>query len=165
MEESHNIYDQLIEEYTAQIAQDPDNAAVLYNKRGVCYYNKGDYNTAVADFTNAIEAQGDLVNAYDNRGASYHKQGLYDQAIIDCQKALELNPNYANAYYNLACNYCMQKDKEKALQCLENALEKGFKDFDHLEIDDDLNFIREEPGFKTLMETYEKEPLESIGMF
>ncbi|BBM88035.1 tetratricopeptide repeat protein [Candidatus Uabimicrobium amorphum] len=163
MEESHNVYDQLIADYTAQIEQNP--TAESYNKRGVCHYNKGDYDTAIADFTKAIEVQGDFANAYDNRGACYHKQELYEQAIADCNKALQLNPNYANAYYNLACNYCMQKDKAKALECLENALENGFKDFDHLELDDDLNFIREDQEFKNLMDSYEKEPLESIGMF
>ena len=165
MEEPDNVYDQMIEDYTQKINSDPENAAAYYNKRGVCYYNKGDYDQAIADCTKAIEVDPNYHNAYDNRGVSYHKKEMYGKAIEDYSKAIELNPSYANSYYNLSCNYCMQNDKEKALAYFRIALEKGFSDFDHLELDDDLNLIREEQEFKNLIEEY-KEPLDySIGMF
>ena len=102
MEESHNIYDQLIEEYTAQIAQDPDNAAVLYNKRGVCYYNKGDYNTAVADFTKIIKIEPENLIHYFKRGVYLQNIRRHKSAIKDFSKILEIEPKNAIKFVKIA---------------------------------------------------------------
>ena len=64
------------------------------------YYLKGEYDSAIVDYTKAIELNPDYAEAYNNRGVAYHLKKEYDSAIIDFSKAIELNPDYAIAYNN-----------------------------------------------------------------
>ncbi len=76
------------------------NDAGAYNKRGVAYARKGQYDQAISDFNKALEINPRYATAYYNRGVAYARKGQYDQAISDFTKALEINPRYATAYYN-----------------------------------------------------------------
>ena len=51
---------------TALIAQDPKNAAALYN-RGYAYDHKGQYDLAIADYTHAIALKPNYADAFINR--------------------------------------------------------------------------------------------------
>ena len=64
----------------------PDDAEAYLNS-GNAYYEKGDYDRALADFNKAIELQPDLADAYNNRGLAYHIKRDYDRAIADLDKA------------------------------------------------------------------------------
>jgi uncharacterized membrane protein YGL010W/thiol-disulfide isomerase/thioredoxin len=57
----------------------------------------------------------------------------------------------AHAFYNMACAQCLSGKRDQALDTLKNAIEAGFYDWQHLEKDDDLKTIREEPRFKDLV--------------
>jgi tetratricopeptide (TPR) repeat protein len=46
-------------------------------------FNNGDLDTAIADYTKAIELKPDLAEAYFNRGIEYEKLGQRDKAIAD----------------------------------------------------------------------------------
>jgi tetratricopeptide (TPR) repeat protein len=59
------------------------------------YGNKGEYDRAIADFTEAIRLDPKLATAYSNRGLAYEKKGGYDRAIADFNQAIRLNPNDA----------------------------------------------------------------------
>src|SRR5262249_9368062 len=63
-----------------------------YSDRGIAYYNKGDYDRAVADFSKVIERNPNYAKAYINRGNAYDNKGDHDRAIADYNKAIELNP-------------------------------------------------------------------------
>lgn len=57
-------------------------------------------------------------------------------------------------WYHHACWKSLQKNKATALESLEKSLKLGFGDYFMLVADEDLNFIRETPEFKVLMEKY-----------
>ncbi len=63
-----------------------------YYNRGVAYGDKGLYDQAIADYTQAIALKPDYAAAYDNRGWSYEKKGARDQAVADYRAALRLDP-------------------------------------------------------------------------
>mgnify|MGYP001595382467 CR=1 FL=1 len=44
------------------------------------YYNKGDYDRAIADYTRAIELDPKDAITYSNRGIVYYNKGEYDYA-------------------------------------------------------------------------------------
>jgi len=52
------------------------------------------------------------------------------------------NDNKGRVYYNIACAYSRLKDKEKALENLDNAIINGYDNFKYLKIDKDLSFVR-----------------------
>ncbi len=74
----------------------------FYNNRGAVYWEKGQYDRAISDFTKAIEIDTRYAKAYNNRGIVYRLQGQYDRAISDFTRAIEINRLDAEAFNNLA---------------------------------------------------------------
>ena len=46
----------------------------VYNKRGLIYSEKGNYDLAIQNYDAAIELNPDYVHAYANRGLAYSKK-------------------------------------------------------------------------------------------
>jgi len=76
---------------------DADAAKSKYNQ-GVDCCEKGEYEKAIAAFTEAINLAPQLADAYHNRGTAYLKVSEYGRAIADLSKAIELAPEMAEAY-------------------------------------------------------------------
>ncbi|MDR0878460.1 MAG: tetratricopeptide repeat protein, partial [Treponema sp.] len=60
-----------------------DDNAARFLDRGISFANKGDYDTAIADFNDAIRLNPNLASAYYQRAYAYHFKEEYDQAIAD----------------------------------------------------------------------------------
>lgn len=60
----------------------------------------GDFQGAIAAYTQAIELDPNHFKAYFNRGFAHDKLGQFDKAIFDYSKALLIEPNNAYAFYN-----------------------------------------------------------------
>jgi hypothetical protein len=73
----------------------------------------------------------------------------YDQLSTDLKKKYKWT--LPNIYYNLACLYSLQKEKTKALNCFEKAVSCGYSDYLHAIKDTDLDFIRQDKRFRSLM--------------
>jgi len=58
----------------------------------------------------------------------------------------------ANNYYQLACIYSLRNEKEKSIQSFEKAVELGFVNYTHANNDKDLDYIRSEQRFTSLMD-------------
>jgi tetratricopeptide (TPR) repeat protein len=71
---------------------------VLYNSRGVAKLVKGDFDSAVEDFTRALDRRPRYVDAFKNRGRARQEQGDYDKAIADFNQALQLNAKSPDLY-------------------------------------------------------------------
>jgi lipoprotein NlpI len=78
---------------------------VAYNNRGTIYYEKGEYDMAIADYNKAIEISPRYIEAYYNRAKVYNAKKQYDLAISDYSKAIEINPKLAEAYTNRGAIY------------------------------------------------------------
>jgi tetratricopeptide (TPR) repeat protein len=87
-------------------------------------------------------------------GELYSRQGQHDRALAVDQKLAELVPDDAAVNYNLACSLAMQGTPEQAIAALAKALELGYNDFSHLEVDPDWNKLRELPEFQSLLRKY-----------
>jgi tetratricopeptide (TPR) repeat protein len=73
-----------------------DGDAEGYHKRGEAYKNKKEYDTAIADYTEAIRLKPDLAGAYNSRGDIYAEKGEAELARLDREKALELQSRGSN---------------------------------------------------------------------
>ena len=81
------------------LAQDPKlQTADEYCKRGAAYFDKGEYDKAIADCTEAIRLNPKDAKFYYNRGNAYGRKGEYDKAIADCTEAIRLDPKHALSY-------------------------------------------------------------------
>ena len=93
-----------------------NNDAEAYNNRGNAYYEKGDYDRAIAEYTEAIRLDPNFAEAYNNRGSVYGVKGDLDRAISDFSQAIRLNPNYAEAYNNRGMAYYGKRDYVKTAE-------------------------------------------------
>ncbi|MEG3958309.1 tetratricopeptide repeat protein [Microcoleus sp. herbarium2] len=90
--------------------------------RGEDKYQKGDYQGAIAAYTQAIALNPNYVQAYHNRGIVRSKLGDKQGAVADYNQALRINPNYAKAYYNRGIARDDLGDKQGAVADYNQAL-------------------------------------------
>lgn len=82
------------------------------------------------------------------------RAGKYDQAEELYQRAMKQSPrNVRDAYllYNLACLYSLQGRLNKGVESLKKSVSSGFKDYEWIRRDRDLDNLRNEPGYQKLM--------------
>jgi len=92
-------------------------------RKGDTYYEQGQFDEAIAEYTEAVNADPDFARAYSNRAAAYCHIEEYDKAIADCSKAIELDPNLAVLYYNRGFAYRLLGKKAKAIADFEKCIE------------------------------------------
>jgi Tetratricopeptide repeat len=64
---------------------------------------------------------------------------------------LDRSPTSWRQYYNIACYYSNQGNTDKAVEFLEKAFGKGFRNYKQVNEDRYLDPIRNSEGFKRLM--------------
>ena len=72
--------------------------AKAYLGRGLAYSRQGDFDRAIADYTQAIQLDLSNADAYFKRAWACGKRGDHDKAITDCTEAIRLDPHNAQAY-------------------------------------------------------------------
>jgi tetratricopeptide (TPR) repeat protein len=63
-----------------------------YNNRGFAYFNKGNQDGAIADFSEMIRLDPADAVTYLNRGFAYEDKGELRAALADFRKATALDP-------------------------------------------------------------------------
>ena len=120
-------------------------SAESVNKRGVAHAKKGEYDQAIADYTEAIKKWGGKDYLYYNRSLSYKRKKEYDKAIADLTETLRLNPKYTDAYSSRGDAYDEIKEYAKALADYDQAIalkpDKAYLYYDraivHMHVGDD----------------------------
>lgn len=127
-----------------------------YFKRGYAYYALGQYELAIKDYDEAIRLKPDEVDEYNNRGVAYAYLKQYNKAQEDFDKAIRLKPDDPSAYYNYACMFALQKDFTQSCKWLQQAMEKGYQDWKHINEDKDFNNIRNSSCLIDILKKYGK---------
>ncbi|MEW6672827.1 MAG: tetratricopeptide repeat protein [Thermodesulfobacteriota bacterium] len=100
--------------------------AQAYNNRGLAHFDKGRYDQAVADFSQAIAIDPKNAAAYSNRGDTYLLMGRYDLAIADFTKVIEINPKLSVFYYLRGNAYFKKKDYDNCWNDYNMAQKFGY---------------------------------------
>ena len=82
------------------LQDNPSISAETYFIWGYVKHELGDYNGAIADYTQAIQLKSDSAGFYALRGLAKQQLEQYLSAIADYDKAIRLKPDYAEAYSN-----------------------------------------------------------------
>ena len=86
-------------------------------------------------------------------GGLYTRQGRIADGVKMDRKLVKLQPGNATAHYNLACSLALSKRKSDALRELRQAVKLGYRDFDWMQQDPDLEVLKHHPEFQTLLQT------------
>jgi hypothetical protein len=102
-----------------------------------------------------INQKGDGFNkAYDSRDTKSFNSLLTEYIIIYEKLPADDKKQYTyllgNIYYNLTCIYSLSSDKKSALANLKKAIDAGYNDYGHVQLDTDLDNIRNEKEFLEL---------------
>src|SRR5689334_2164046 len=94
-----------------------------YNLRGSAYYDKGEYDIAIADFNDALKtATGDVGIIYHNRGNAWRGKNEFAKAIDDYDMSIKLGPKSAFSYQNRGTSKRALGDLEGALADINEAI-------------------------------------------
>ena len=83
--------------------------------RALLHKHKGEYDQAIADYTEIIRLNPGDYDACYNRGLIYDLKGDDDKAIADFTGAVRLKPDYAYAYNDRGWAYAKKGDDDKAI--------------------------------------------------
>jgi lipoprotein NlpI len=136
-ETERNNFDLAID-YCTQAIQSGElsdqDLAIVFNNRGLAYYNKKDYEGAVQDYNHAIGLGLRDADLFYRRGLVYFENHDYHRAIQDFDEALKLNADHAAALQKRGWTYESKKDYDQAIRDYDRAIS--------LQPNDSLAFIR-----------------------
>src|ERR1044071_2022064 len=92
-----------------------------HSARGFEAAKRHDYDTAIAEFSKAIEAEPKDAKNYFNRGTAYRGANKLTEALADFSKAIELAPQDLAAYVGRGEVLLAQKQPDRALADFEKA--------------------------------------------
>ena len=111
--------------------------------------------TASQKMDEFIEKKADGFNtSYENRDLKTYNAllseylSIYEKLSNDEKKQNSYILN--NIYYTLSCTYSLLNDKASALKYFKKAIEAGYNDYGHVQLDTDLDNIRNEKEFLEL---------------
>ena len=84
-------------------------------------------------------------------GGLYTKTGRIADGLKMDRKLVKLQPDNSTAHYNLACSLALSKRKADALRALQEAINRGYTDYDWMSQDSDLESLQASVEFKAIL--------------
>jgi tetratricopeptide (TPR) repeat protein len=103
------------------IRREPKTADT-YLVRGDTHLEKGEFDRAIADYTEAIRLDPEDPISYNNRGFAYRNKDDLDRALADFNEAIHLAPKYAVAYNNRGDIYWEKDEFDRAIADYSEAI-------------------------------------------
>ena len=100
---------------------------------------------------NILKSNPHNVEAMVLLGDAFTRKGEYQKGL-ECDLHLsQLKPENKLIRYNLACSYALTGQKDKAISCLNKAVELGYNDVEHVRQDHDLDALKSDPRFQSII--------------
>lgn len=110
-----------------------------------------DHEFEIGFFESILKRDAAYTDVIEILGGLYTKHGRVSDGLKMDRKLVRLLPNNATAHYNLACSLALVKRKADALRALRQAVELGYRDFDWMQQDPDLEGLKHHPDFAALL--------------
>ena len=112
---------------------------------------KSDPQFEIAFYESILSRDPNYSDVIELLGGLYTKQGRIGDGLRMDRKLVKLQPANATAHYNLACSLALSRRKRDALRSLRVAIELGYRDFDWMQQDPDLEELKAHPEFSVLV--------------
>ena len=127
--------------------------AIFHYNEGNKFYKKEEYGEALIRYERALRHNEKFKEALINLSTAYMKTKVFDKALETLQAGQNQFPQEPLFDYNFACYYSLKDNPGPGLLALQQALKKGFKQFEQIESDTDLSNLRQSDEYKTWQET------------
>jgi tetratricopeptide (TPR) repeat protein len=102
-------------------------------------------------FERLLSRNGDSLDVLRLLAELVSKKGLMERAAELDAKVVELLPEDCLARYNLACSLARAGRPDEAIDSLSKAILLGYDDLAHMDVDPDLDSLRDLPEFRALL--------------
>ncbi|WP_016950351.1 tetratricopeptide repeat protein [Anabaena sp. PCC 7108] len=104
------------------LAQNNLKEAVVYFHRGLNRHTSGDFQGAIAEYSQALRLHPNFPEVYYKRGFSRHKLGDLKGAIQDYNRSISMNANYSGVYNHRGISRHDLGDLKGAIEDYNHAL-------------------------------------------
>lgn len=124
---------------------------------GLKHIRDGNYSLSEESFKRALavnypaDYEWTLAESHFGLGLAFAYQHKFDDAIREFKTSIRAQYKFADPYYSLAGVYSLLGSEKEAIEYFELALGKGFKNYEFIKNDSDLENIRDNPKYKELM--------------
>ncbi len=130
------------------------NQAKIYSNQALKLHKQKKFKQALNKWIQAFSYYA-CGNMYYDLGNTLFNLKQYTEAISAYGLGVQLKYNKPHlAYYNSACAYSKLKDEISSLQCLIQAIKKGYTAFNYIKKDPDLKYLRTNVNLKALLIAY-----------
>ena len=112
------------------------------------------WNAAVKAYKKLLEIAPENYDANTNIGTAYTMLNEFDLSITHLTKAQQLKPAEYQPYYLKGVSYARKGDKDRAIESLQDAIYKGYKDLSVSDLEKDTNLpedFKQDQRFKGLL--------------
>jgi tetratricopeptide (TPR) repeat protein len=102
-------------------------------------------------YESVLRRDSDYASVIELLGALYTRQGRIADGLKMDRRLVKLQPENATARYNLACSLALARRRNAALDELKRAVQLGYRDFDWMQQDPDLETLKRHPEFQSLL--------------
>ena len=148
-------YEEALANFRRAIDINPHDAE-YFDLLGNAHSELGQKSEARAALERSIEVDPGYALAHYDLGTVLASEDP-DRALKCFETAIGLKPSLCWAYYAAGCIHARAGRTGPALQCIEQALEKGMNDFEHIRKDPDLDQLRLDDDFRELLSTISAE--------
>jgi hypothetical protein len=103
-------------------------------------------------FESVLSRDGSYTEVIEILGGLYTKHGRIADGLKMDRRLVKLQPANATAHYNLACSLALSHRKTDALRSLQQAIALGYRDYDWMMQDPDLEELKSRPDFLALLD-------------
>jgi len=118
--------------------------------------NAGQRNFEIWFYEQILRRQSDYWEVLAVLGNHYTATKRYKDGLDVDMKLAALRPKDGVVYYNLACSYSLTGHVDAALAALERSMALGYRDFQHIIRDHDLEAVRKDKRFRSLLSKFVK---------
>jgi hypothetical protein len=137
---------------------EPDGLGILPDELLAPFRKQTQAEFEIEFFDSILARSADYVDVLRCQGELLSRKGYHERALSVDRRLAKLVPYDGVVHYNLACSLARNGLGDDCLASLRRALERGYDDFEYLDLDTDFETMRTDPRFTALVDEFRPKP-------
>ncbi len=137
---------------------EPDGLGILPDELLAPFRKQSQAEFEIEFFDSILARSADYIDVLRCQGELLSRKGYHLRALAVDRRLAKLVPYDGVVHYNLACSLARNGLGDDCLASLRRALERGYDDFEYLDLDTDFETMRSDPRFTALVDEFRPTP-------